>query len=95
MVSDAFWSKLGETERKLMRDVWAANIERYRTMSAKSQAEARKTMQSNGVKFFDPPADQVAADRKRMVAAQADLIHDTKLSADIVKLVTDTVGSHS
>ena len=95
MVSDAFWSKLGEAERKLMRDVWAANIERYRTMSAKSQAEARKTMQSNGVKFFDPPADQVAADRKRMIAAQADLIRDTKLSADIVKLVTDTVGSHS
>ena len=95
MVSDAFWSKLGEAERKLMRDIWAANIERYRTMSANSQAEARKTMQSNGVKFFDPPADQVAADRKRMVAAQADLIRDTKLSADIVKLVTDTVGGHS
>ena len=95
MVGDAFWSKLGEAERKLMRDVWAANIERYRAMSGKSQAEARKTMQSNGVSFFDPPADQLAADRKRMIAAQADLIRDTKLSADIVKLVTDTVGSHS
>ena len=95
MVGDAFWSKLGEAERKLMRDVWAANIERYRAMSGKSQAEARKTMQSNGVSFFDPPADQLAADRKRMIAAQADLIRDTKLSADIVKLVTDTIGSAS
>ena len=95
MLSDTFWSKLGETERKLLRDVWAANIERYRAMSAKSQADARETMQSNGVSFFDPPADQVAADRKRMIAAQADLVRDTKLSADIVKLVTDTVGSHS
>ena len=95
MVSDAFWSKLGEVERKLMRDIWAANIERYRGISTKSQADARKTMQSNGVIFFDPPADQVAADRKRMIAAQADLVRDTKLSAEIVKLVTDTVGSHS
>jgi TRAP-type transport system periplasmic protein len=95
MVSDAFWSKLGEPERKLMRDVWAANIGRYREMSTKSQADARVTMQSNGVTFVDPPADQVAADRKRMIAAQADLIRDTKLSADIVKLVGDTVGSHS
>ena len=95
MVSDAFWSKLGESERKLMRDLWAANIERYRAMSAKSQADARKTMQSNGVTFVDPTADQVEADRKRMVAAQADLIRDTKLSADIVKRVSDTVGSHS
>jgi TRAP-type transport system periplasmic protein len=95
MVSEAFWLKLGEPERKLMRDLWAANIERYRAMSAKSQADARNTMQSNGVTFFDPSADQVAADRKRMIAVQADLIRDTKLSADIVKLVTDTVGSHS
>jgi TRAP-type transport system periplasmic protein len=78
-----------------MYDLWAANIERYRAMSAKSQADARKTMQSNGVTFADPPAEQVAADRKRMIAAQADLIRDTKLSADIVKLVDDTVSSHS
>lgn len=95
MVSDAFWSRLGEAERKLMRDLWAANIARYRAMSAKSQADARKTMQSNGVIFVDPAADRLEADRKRMVAAQADLIRDTKLSADIVKLVSDTVGSHS
>src|SRR6516162_7105542 len=72
-VSDAFWSKLGEADRKLMRDVWSANIDRYRTMSAKSQADAREPM----------------------IAAQADLIRDAKLSTDIVKLVSDTVGSHS
>ena len=95
MVGDALWSKLGEPERKLMRDVWAANIQRYRAMSAKSQADARTTMQAKGVTFTDPPAEQVAADRKRMIAAQADLIRDTKLSADIVKLVSDAVGGHS
>jgi TRAP-type C4-dicarboxylate transport system substrate-binding protein len=93
MVGDAFWSKLGEPERRLMRDIWAANIERYRAMSAKSQADARATMQANGVSFVDPPANQVDSDRKRMIEAQADLVRDTKLSADIVKLVTDTVGS--
>jgi len=95
MVSDAFWSKLGENERTLMRDVWAANIERYRAMSAKSQADARETMKSHGVTFVDHSAEQFAADRKRMMAAQPDLIRDSKLSADIVKLVSDTVGSHS
>ena len=94
-VSDAFWSKLGEADRKLMRDVWSANIDRYRTMSAKSQADARETMKSHGVTFVDPSPEQFAADRKRMIAAQADLIRDAKLSTDIVKLVSDTVGSHS
>jgi C4-dicarboxylate-binding protein DctP len=95
LLSDAFWSKLSEAERAMMREIWTANIARYREISAKSQADARQTMAANGVKFFDPPAEQVAADRKRMVAAQADLIRDTKLSPEIVKLVTDTVASHS
>jgi TRAP-type transport system periplasmic protein len=95
MVSDAFWSKIGETERKLMRDIWAANVERYRAMAMKAQADARETMKSHGVTFIDPPADQLAADRKRMIAVQGDLIRDTKLSADIVKLVGDTVSRHS
>jgi TRAP-type transport system periplasmic protein len=94
MLSDAFWSKLSEDDRKLMRDVWAANIDRYREMSAKSQADARETMKSNGVSFVDPPADKLASDRKRMIDAQGDLIRDAKLSPDIVKLVTEAVGSN-
>ena len=94
MVSDAFWSRLGDSERTLMRDIWAANIERYRAMSAKSQADARQTMKSHGVVFVDPSPDQFAADRKRMIAAQADLIRDAKLSTEIVNLVNDAVGSN-
>jgi TRAP-type C4-dicarboxylate transport system substrate-binding protein len=95
MVSDAFWSKLGSAEQKLMREVWAANIGRYRTLAAKSQADARITMQSNGVTFADPSPERVAADRKRMIEAQADLIRDMKLSTEIVKLVNDAVSGHS
>jgi C4-dicarboxylate-binding protein DctP len=94
-VSDAFWSKLTEADRNLMREVWSANLDGYRAMSAKSQADARETMKSHGVSFVDPTPEQFAADRKRMIAAQADLIRDAKLSADIVKLVGDAVGSHS
>jgi len=94
MVSDAFWSKLSDDDRKLMREVWAANIERYRAMSAKSQTDARATMQSNGVAFVDPSADKLASDRKRMIDAQGELTRDAKLSADIVKLVSEAVGSN-
>jgi len=94
MVSDAFWSRLSDDDRKLMRDVWAANIDRFRAMSAQSQADARGTMKANGVTFVDPSPDRLASDRKRMIDAQADLIRDAKLSADIVKLVTETVGSN-
>jgi hypothetical protein len=52
-------------------------------------------MKSHGVTFFDPSPERFAADRKRMIDAQADLIRDAKLSAEIVKLVSDAVGSHS
>lgn len=93
MVSDAFWSKLADGERTMMRDIWAENIERYRAMSAKSQADARETMRSHGVTHVDPSPDQFAADRKRMVSAQDALVRDAKLSAEIVSLVTGAVGS--
>ncbi len=94
MLSDAFWSKLSDADRKLMRDTWAANADRYRDMSAKSQAAARETMKSHGVIFVDPSPAQSAAARKRMIDGQADLIRDAKLSPEIVKLVTDAVGSN-
>ena len=95
MVSDAFWSKLGQAEQKLMREVWAANIARYRTMAAKSQGDAREAMKSHGVSFADPSAEQLSSDRKRMIEAQADLVRDMKLSPEIVKLVNDAVSGHS
>jgi TRAP-type C4-dicarboxylate transport system substrate-binding protein len=84
MLSDAFWSKL---------DLWAANIDAYRANAAKLQAGGRKAMEANGVAFVDPKPEQLAADRKRMVAQQDQLIKDAKLSAEIVKLVSDAVGS--
>lgn len=92
MVSDAFWSKLAEPDRKLLRDVWAANIANYRVNSAKSQADSRETMKAHGVTFIDPAPADLAANRKRMIAAQDDLIKDAKLSPEIVKLVGDEVG---
>jgi TRAP-type C4-dicarboxylate transport system substrate-binding protein len=94
MVSDTFWSKLTDADRKLMRDTWAANADRYRGISAKSQADARETMKSHGVTFVDPSPAQSAAARKRMIDAQADLIRDAKLSPEVVKLVTEAVGSN-
>ena len=51
-------------------------------------------MKSNGVSFADPSPAQLSADRKRMIDAQGDLIRDAKLSPDIVKLVTEAVGSN-
>ena len=96
MVSDDFWAKLSTPISKLMRDVWARRTSSATaTMSAKSQAERARPWQANGVTFVDPSPEQVAAERKRMMAAQADLDPDAKLSPEIVKFVEEAVGSHS
>jgi TRAP-type transport system periplasmic protein len=59
----------------------------------RSRKPARETLKSNGVAFVDPPIEKLASDRKRMIEAQGDLIRDAKLSAEIVKLVSEAVGS--
>jgi TRAP-type C4-dicarboxylate transport system substrate-binding protein len=93
MLSDGFWSKLDDELRKTMRDLWAANIDAYRANAAKLQAGGRKAMEANGVSFVDPTREHLAADRKRMIAEQDQMIKDAKLSPEIVKLVSDAVGS--
>jgi TRAP-type C4-dicarboxylate transport system substrate-binding protein len=92
MLSDGFWGKLNDDQRKTMRDLWAANIDAYRANAAKLQAGGRKAMESNGVSFVDPTPEHLAADRKRMIAEQDGLIRDAKLSPEIVKLVSEAVG---
>src|ERR1700730_10972596 len=48
MLSESFWGKLDDDQRKTMRDIWAANIDAYRANAAKLQAGGRKAMESNG-----------------------------------------------
>jgi TRAP-type transport system periplasmic protein len=93
MMSKAFADKLSPAQSKMMTDIWTANIADYRKGAATSQANARKILETNGVKFFDPSADEAAALRKSMMGDIETLIKDAKLSPEIVSLVKDSVGS--
>jgi TRAP-type C4-dicarboxylate transport system substrate-binding protein len=93
MIAKSFWSKLSAAQQKLMIDLWAANIERYRQGAADSQANARKVLESNGVKIHDPGPEELGPTRKAMLADVDTLIKDAKLSSEIVSLVKDSVGS--
>lgn len=92
MIGNATWAKLAPAQQKLMTDLWAQNIGGYRSNAAASQANGRKVMESNGVKFTDPSADELAAARKAMLADVDTLIKDAKLSPEIVKLVKEAIG---
>ena len=55
--------------------------------------QARKVLETNGVKFVDPAPTKRGATRKVMHGATSDsLIKDAKLSPEIVKLVKESVG---
>ena len=93
MLSKAFAAKLSPDQAKLMKDLWAANIAAYRKGAADSQANARKVLETNGVKFHDPSADEASAVRKGMLGDVAALIKEAKLSPEIVDLVKEAVGT--
>jgi C4-dicarboxylate-binding protein DctP len=93
MIAKSFWGKLSAAQQKIMTDLWASNIAGYRKGAADSQANARKVLESNGVKFHDPGADELNATRKAMMTDIGSLIKDAKLSPEIVNLVKDAVGS--
>jgi C4-dicarboxylate-binding protein DctP len=93
MIAKGFWSKLSAAQQKMMTDLWAANIASYRKGAADSQANARKVLEGNSVKFHDPSAEELNATRKAMLGDIDSLIKDAKLSPEIVTLVKEAVGS--
>ena len=58
----------------------------------RKQAEARKTMEANGVQFTDPSEDVLTAARKAQQADAHTLIKEAKLSPDVVKAAEDSVN---
>ena len=87
MISTTFWAKLTPDLQKLVTDLWAENIPTYRAHMAEAQTKARATLEAHNIKFVDPSADQLAADRKRMMPEQEALAKELKLSPEVVKLI--------
>jgi TRAP-type transport system periplasmic protein len=92
MIGNATWAKLSADQKKQMTDLWAENIGGYRKNAAASQQNGRKVMESHGVKFTDPPADELAATRKAMMSDIDTLIKEAKLTPETVKLVKEALG---
>jgi TRAP-type transport system periplasmic protein len=87
MVTDRFWNSLPPDLQKLMVDVWAKNLPRYREAMAARQADARKTLEAHGVKFFDPSTQQIDAIRAGMMAHSDDWAKQMKISAPMLALL--------
>lgn len=92
MISETFWTKLTPEIKKIMVDLWAANIGSYRENAGASQERARRTLADNGVMFTNPSQDVLVAARKAMQADVASLASAAKLSPEIVRLSQESVN---
>jgi C4-dicarboxylate-binding protein DctP len=91
MIGKGFWTKLSAAQQKMMTDLWAANIARYRKSGIGSQDIARKILETNGVKIHEPGETELAPIRKAMIADLPTLIDAAKLSPEMVKLVKESL----
>jgi C4-dicarboxylate-binding protein DctP len=91
MLSNSFWSGLSPALQTLVTDLWAANIGQYRLNLATAQDQAESTLKAHGVKFAYVAPDDLAEQRKRMMADQEEVAHEMKISPDIVSRLSQVV----
>ena len=93
MVAKAFWGKLPPDLQAAMTKLWADNIGTYRANMSAAQERARGTLESHGVKFSDLTAEQADDIRGRMLQEQDQVAKDLRVSAEIVKLMSQDIAT--
>ncbi|HBK06372.1 MAG TPA: hypothetical protein DDZ81_10975 [Acetobacteraceae bacterium] len=91
MFSESFWASLNPGLKTLVTDLWAANIGAYRANLAAAQDRAEKELDAHGVKLTYVPAEELAEQRKLMVAEQDTVARDMKISPDILARINDAI----
>ena len=93
MISEAFWLALSPALKTLVTDLWAANIGVYRTNMAAAQDKAENHLRARGMKLTAVSPEDVAEQRKRMMAEQDQVAREMKISPAIVARVTEAVAT--
>jgi C4-dicarboxylate-binding protein DctP len=93
LISDAFWGALSPAMKTLITDLWAANIGIYRTNLAAAQDKAEKELKAKGVKLTYVPPEDLLAVRKLMMADQAKVALEMRISPDILARITEAVAA--
>jgi C4-dicarboxylate-binding protein DctP len=88
MVSDSFYKKLPPALQTLVVDVWKENIAGYRANMEAAQAQARKTLEANGIVFVAPSETELAAIRKQMMPLQDGVAKELRISPALQQQVT-------
>lgn len=84
IVGGEAWKKLKPEDQKLMQDLWAKNIGRYRDLARAAQDKAHKTLEEHGVVFVTPTDAEAEAARTKLLASQDKFVQQLKLKPEIV-----------
>ena len=93
LISLAFWQKLPPDLQQSLPELWGAKIVTYRADMAAAQARARDTVQAHGIDITVPSADELAAKREAMRAFQSHVAMLSRISPDMVAIVTNDLGT--
>jgi len=93
MVSEAFWTALNPSLKILFTDLWAANIGAYRANLAAAQEKAEKELKAQGVKIAYVPPEELAEQRRLMLAEQDKVAREMKISPEILSRIMDAVAA--
>jgi C4-dicarboxylate-binding protein DctP len=93
MISDAFWNALSPSLRTLITDLWAANVGTYRANLAAAQDRAEDALKENGVKLTYVPPEDLAEQRKRMLAVQDKVARAMKISPEMLARISEATGA--
>lgn len=92
MISGTFWASLSPSLRTLVTDLWAANIGVWRANLAAAQDKAEATLKAHGVKVVTVPAEDLAEQRRRMLAEQDQVVREMKMSPELVTRIGAVVS---
>jgi C4-dicarboxylate-binding protein DctP len=91
MFSESFWAALKPGLKTLVTDLWAANIGTYRANLAAAQDTAETDLQDHGVRLAYVPPEELAEKRKLMVADQAAVAAEMKISPELVERINEAI----
>jgi C4-dicarboxylate-binding protein DctP len=93
LVSLGFWRKLPSDLQQAFTDLWRENVASYRAATAAAQARARELLQAHGIKIVVPPAEEVAATRREMMAKQEEVAKLSNISPEMVAAVSSDLAA--
>ena len=90
-VSRLAWDKLSPKLRTAIEQVWEANIDAARAMSAAREQEARQAMIANGITVVTPSAAELTKRRNQLLARQDEVVKSLKIDPQLAAMVTREV----